>query len=83
MTKIKRIKLDRIEYSSYGVEHWCRVYIKHRGQFYKLWQLVLADEELDNYQLACELLKRSKEIEAHVRSVSETRNFSIIHRNEG
>lgn len=79
MTKIKRIKLDRIEYSSYGVEHWCRVYIKHRGRFYKLWQLVLADEELDNYQLACELLKRSKEIEAHVRSVSETRNFTIIH----
>lgn len=71
MTKIKRIKLDRIEYSSYGVEHWSRVYIKHRGQFYKLWQLVLADEELDNYRLACELLQRSKEIKAHVKAVSK------------
>lgn len=79
MTKIKRIKLDRIEYSSYGVEHWFRVYIKYRGQFYKLWQLVLADEELNRYQLACELLKRTKEIKTHVRSVSETRNFSIFH----
>ena len=71
MTKIKRIKLDRIEYSSYGVEHWSRVYIKHRGQFYKPWQLVLADEELDNYQLACELLQHSKEIKAHVKAVSK------------
>jgi hypothetical protein len=79
MTKIKRIKLDRIEYSSYGVEHWCRVYIKYRGKFYKMWQLVLADEELDSYQLACELLKRAKEITAHVKAVSKTKNFSIIH----
>ncbi|MCW0950245.1 hypothetical protein [Streptococcus anginosus] len=79
MTKIKRIKLDRIEHSSYGVEHWCRVYIKYRGQFYKLWQLVLADEELNSYQLACEFLKRTKEIKAHVKAVSKTRNFSIIH----
>lgn len=79
MNKIKRIKLDRIEYSSYGVEHWCRVYIKHRGQFYKLWQLVLADEELNRYQLARELLKRTKEITAHVKAVSKNKNFSIIH----
>ncbi|WP_449462190.1 hypothetical protein [Streptococcus suis] len=79
MTKIKRIKLDRIEYSSYGVEHWCRVYIKHRGQFYKLWQLVLADEELEICQLACELSKRTSEIKAHVRSVSKTKNFSILY----
>lgn len=75
---IKRIKLDRIEYSSYGVEHWCRVYIRHRGQFFKLWQLVLADDELNSYQLASELFKRTREMNAHARSVSETKNFSIF-----
>lgn len=75
---IKRIKLDRIEYSSYGVEHWCRVYIRHRGQFFKLWQLVLAGDELNSCQLASELFKRTKEIKAHVKSVSGTKNFSIF-----
>ncbi|HEL0787366.1 hypothetical protein KUF97_09515 [Streptococcus equi subsp. zooepidemicus] len=79
MIKIKRIKLDRIEHSEYGVEHWCKVYTRYRGQFFKTWQLVLADDELNGYQLAYELSKRTKEVKAHVKSVSKIKKFSIFH----
>lgn len=61
--KIKRIILDRVETTEYGVEHWCKVYIQHKGNYHKIWQLVLADRELELYDVALEInLNRKKDI---------------------
>ncbi len=78
MVKIKSIKLDRIEHSGYGVEHWCRVYVRYRGKFYKVWQLVLSDEELTTYQLVLAILKRLREIKNHVKEISKDNKFNIL-----
>lgn len=71
MSKIKRVKLDRYEYSEYGTENWCRVYIKYRGQFYKIYQLVLADFEMSEQLLAIEMLRREKELMKHIKGIAK------------
>lgn len=31
-----RIKLDHVDNTEYGTEHWCRLYLQYNQKFYKI-----------------------------------------------
>ena len=70
MVQLKRIKLDHVEHTEYGTEHWCRLYFQYNQKFYKLWYLVLSDKLVSESKLLIEILKEIKGLRQKVEEIA-------------
>ncbi len=70
MVQLKRIKLDHVEQTEYGTEHWCRLYFQYNHKFYKIWYLVLSDKMVSKSWLLIEILKEISNLKQKILEVA-------------
>ena len=70
MVQLKRIKLDHVEHTEYGTEHWCRLYFQYNQKFYKIWYLVLSDKMVSESWLLIEILKKISNLKQKILEVA-------------
>lgn len=70
MVQLKRIKLDHVEHTEYGTEHWFRLYFQYNHKFYKIWYLVLSDNMVSKSWLLIEILKEISNLKQKILEVA-------------